>query len=91
MAMFGTLLKARNDVRNKLWHDVARRRRAGQAFTLGEPAWWMGPPPICSPLATCATTGWPGRQDKVPRKELLTDPGPAPGANASPLTIELAA
>ena len=35
--------------------------------------------------------GWPGRQGKAPRKELLADPGPGPGADASTLTNEPAA
>ena len=32
-----------------------------------------------------AATGWPGRQDEVPRKELLAGPGPAPGATRAHL------
>jgi hypothetical protein len=38
-----------------------------------------------------AATGSPGRQGSVPRKELLADPGPEPGANASSQTNEPAA
>ena len=56
-ALFGTLFKARNEVGHEIWHgmawhDVAWRGRAGQAFRLGEPALWTGPPPIRSPRAT---------------------------------------
>src|SRR5258707_1196919 len=38
-----------------------------------------------------ATTGWPGRQDKAPRWELLADSGPGPGAATSPLVEKPAA
>ena len=36
MALFGTLLNARNEIGHKMWHDEAWRGRAGQAFRLGE-------------------------------------------------------
>ena len=35
-----------------MWRDQAWRGRAGQAFRLGEPARWTGPPPVRSPRAT---------------------------------------
>ena len=36
-ALLGTLLKSRSEVGRGMWRDEARRRRAGQAFKLGEP------------------------------------------------------
>jgi hypothetical protein len=42
MALFGTLLNARNEIGHKMWHDEAWRGRAGQAFKLGEPGVVVG-------------------------------------------------
>jgi hypothetical protein len=56
-------------------------RPAGHAGSMSR-AWWQRPPPIPSPLAAAAATGWPGHSGEAPRGGAAGGSGSEPGANA---------
>ena len=67
MALFGTLLEARNEIGHRMWHDEAWRGRAGQAFKLGEPGVVKG----TTADSLAASDRGPRQDDQVAKTKFL--------------------